>query len=91
METTPAPESVPGGFPSTNGVNGDKAGEKGEGEGEAEAPPVPPPHAPVDAEACKASGNKFYKAGQYERAIAEYTKGLSTSTTVESRHIVWMG
>lgn len=77
METTPAPESVPGGFPSTNGVNGEESGE--------DQAPAPPPHKSprspppqkeeVDAEACKAAGNKFYKAGQYERAIAEYTKG----------------
>lgn len=81
METTPAPESVPGGFPTTNGVNG--AGSSGEEE-QAPAPPphksprTPPPQKePVDAEACKAAGNKFYKAGQYEKAIAEYTKGMS--------------
>ena len=83
METTPAPEDVPGAFPTINGVNG--AGEEAEGE----EGPVPPPHrmqttspAPVeevvekvDAEACKAAGNKFYKAGQYGKAIEEYTKG----------------
>lgn len=83
METTPAPESVPGGFPNSNGisVNGDGYGD-GE-EGEAPAPPPhrsprspPPQKEEVDAEACKAAGNKFYKAGQYEKAIAEYTKGL---------------
>ena len=49
--------------------------------------PEPPPHKSpsngiageetptVDAEACKAAGNKFYKAGQYEKAIQEYTEG----------------
>ena len=77
METTPAPET-PGAFPQTNGVNGEKHSEE-------EARPVPPPHKTpaspppqkpeVDAEACKAAGNKFYKAQQYEKAIAEYTKG----------------
>ena len=77
METTPAPET-PGAFPQTNGVNGEKHSEE-------EARPVPPPHKTpaspppqkpeVDAEACKAAGNKFYKAQQYEKAIAEYSKG----------------
>ena len=75
METTPAPET-PGAFPQTNGVNGDHH------EAEEGAKPVPPPHRSpppeipaVDAEACKAAGNKFYKEKQYEKAIAEYTKG----------------
>lgn len=79
METTPAPET-PGAFPQTNGVNGEHHDEE-------EAVPVPPPHrtpaspppasekAAVDAEACKAAGNKFYKAKQYEKAIQEYSKG----------------
>ena len=68
METTPAPEENVAGV---NGVNGVQ-----------EEGPVPPPHRTptpqpeVDAEACKAAGNKFYKAGQYERAIEEYSKGL---------------
>ena len=75
METTPAPET-PGAFPQTNGVNGEhhEAGE--------DSKPVPPPHRSpppekpvVDAEACKAAGNKFYKDKQYEKAIEEYTKG----------------
>ena len=71
METTPAPEEN---VAAVNGVNGEQSGEEG---------PVPPPHRTptpqpeVDAEACKAAGNKFYKAGQYERAIEEYSKGLS--------------
>ena len=83
METTPAPEAPPGAFPMTNGVNRGQHKEEG---------PEPPPHGTpkspspqqepkpepkVDAEACKAAGNKFYKAGQYGKAIDEYTKGLS--------------
>jgi len=82
METTPAPESIPGGFPATNGVNGEQHSED-------EQAPQPPPHKSpkspppeaekVDPEACKAAGNKFYKAGQYDKAIAEYTKGVFAS------------
>jgi DnaJ homolog subfamily C member 7 len=45
-----------------------------------EKSPTPPPHrvppAPkVDPEACKAAGNKFFKAKDYDRAVQEYTKG----------------
>ena len=79
MEMTPAPED-----PAVNGVNGEQESDK---EYEDEEGPVPPPHRTptspspppevpkVDAEACKAAGNKCYKAGQYERAIEEYSKG----------------
>lgn len=79
---TPAPETTPGAFPQTNGMNGEKNG------GEADERPVPPPHrtptsSPEDAEAFKASGNKYYKAQQYDRAIEEYTKGVSLSTRLE--------
>lgn len=72
---TPSREA-PGAFPenddtATNGTNGHSE----------ERSPTPPPHkvAPppkVDPEACKAAGNKFFKAKDYERAIQEYTKGL---------------
>ena len=69
---------APGAFPepasdeSTNGTNGSIAHD--------ERSPTPPPHrvppAPkIDPEACKAAGNKFFKAKDYERAILEYTKG----------------
>ena len=80
METTPAPET-PGAFPMTNGDS--------EEHHEAESGPAPPLHRtptnpppepempPVDPEACKAAGNKLYKAGQYQQAIDEYTKGWS--------------
>jgi len=75
------PPSAPGAFPSSNGVNG----ENGDKENEA---PRPPPHRSstnsspkvpeptVDAEACKAAGNKFFKAKQYDKAVQEYTKGM---------------
>lgn len=42
--------------------------------------PEPVPAAPekpaVDAEACKITGNKFFKAKEYEKAIKEYSKGM---------------
>ena len=96
MEMTPAPEEN---VPLVNGVNGTESEED-------ESGPVPPPHRTptspspqpeqqpevpkVDAEACKAAGNKFYKAGSYERAIEEYSKGLSahgvSSTEVRLMH-----
>lgn len=73
---TPSREA-PGAFPeqsSDDGTNGTVNGSD-------ERSPTPPPHkAPpppkVDPEACKAAGNKFFKAKDYERAIAEYTKGI---------------
>ena len=81
METTPAPDT-----PETNGVNGTQSDhEVPEGsEGPRPPPhmtqksPSPQPEVPkVDAEACKAAGNKLYKAGKYSEAIEEYSKGLS--------------
>jgi DnaJ family protein C protein 7 len=74
METTPAPETE---APATASEN----------EHQQEQRPTPPPHRtksspppppelrPEEAEAFKAAGNKFYKAGQYGKAIDEYTKG----------------
>ena len=71
-------KTAPGAFPESangtvNGVNGEYGDEKS---------PTPPPHRvpmtekpTVDAEAAKAAGNKFFKAKDYLRAIAEYTKG----------------
>ncbi|KAF2091557.1 TPR-like protein [Saccharata proteae CBS 121410] len=71
---SPAPQSPPA--KQTNGhVNGS----------EKAAPPPPPhrtptsppPQAPaVDAEACKAAGNKHFKAKEYEKAIQEYSKAI---------------
>lgn len=77
VSSSPPPMS-PTMVPATNGVNGD-------------ASPMPPPHRvptkqspspppapappPVDAEAFKAAGNKYFKAGEYGMAIKEYTKG----------------
>lgn len=80
LPSTPSKEA-PGAFPgpstdddAANGTNGHLD----------ERSPTPPPHkvapAPkVDPEACKAAGNKYFKAKDYERAIQEYTKGASKS------------
>ena len=59
-----------------------------------EASPIPPPHKTpspppkptYDPEACKATGNKYFKAKDYTKAVQEYTKGeqstpLSTLVT----------
>jgi DnaJ family protein C protein 7 len=75
METTPAPETTA----TTNGTNGEHQTQ----EEERPTPPAhgkttpPPPREirPEDAEAFKATGNKFYKAGEYAKAIEEYTQG----------------
>lgn len=37
--------------------------------------PSPPPKPAYDPEACKAIGNKYFKAKDYTRAVQEYTKG----------------
>ncbi|GAB7339690.1 hypothetical protein MBLNU457_6266t1 [Dothideomycetes sp. NU457] len=72
--SSPATGSAPGAFPETNGTNGTHK------EDEAPAPPPhkssPPPKPEVDAEACKAAGNKFFKAREWEKAIQEYTKAV---------------
>ena len=70
---TPA-QTVSGAFPDiTNGTST-------EIDGMEDKSPTPPPHRSpvkpaVDAEACKAAGNKFFKAKDYMRAATEYTKG----------------
>jgi len=68
--------------PSVNGANGLNGNHS-----ENEAPRPPPHRTPTDtpkkseaelkqeAEAAKEEGNKFFKSKQYEKAIAEYTKG----------------
>lgn len=52
---------------------------------ETERSPTPPPHTvptdpakrPVDPEQFKLTGNKYFKAGEYQKAILEYSKGSS--------------
>ncbi|KAL2360753.1 hypothetical protein RJZ56_006361 [Blastomyces dermatitidis] len=66
----------------SNGVHSDTA----------ERSPTPPPHnvpsstpqptqPVVDAEACKLAGNKFFKAGDFQKAIQEYTKAVEAQPT----------
>lgn len=72
--------------PDTNGV--DDAEQNNDNE---EKSPTPPPHGVqpvVDAESFKLAGNKFFKAGDYSRAILEYTKGnhfCSVSPPLDNR------
>ena len=66
---------APGAFPN---------GDADQVNGHDEKSPTPPPHKtpappPVDPEACKAAGNKFFKAKDYDRAIQEYSKGQTTN------------
>lgn len=71
VDSTPAPADQSPSTPTRNGENGTNGTDEGKS-------PTPPPHRPqptVDAEACKAAGNKFFKAKDYKKAIAEYTKG----------------
>ena len=55
-----------------------------------ETSPVPPPHTvnpttspppkpAIDPEICKAVGNKYFKAKDYQKAIQEYSKGEDAS------------
>ena len=82
QESTPAPQSAPGAFPQTNG-DGHHA-EDSPAPPPHRTPTSPPPQPQqqqeeqkpaVDAEKCKETGNKFFKAKQYDKAIEEYTKG----------------
>lgn len=79
---TAASNNVPGSFPKVNGRRDSDDEESG---------PVPPPHRTptsppppetpkVDPEACKAAGNKFFKAKDYDKAIKEYTRGIFSSS-----------
>ncbi|GAD94995.1 DnaJ domain protein [Paecilomyces variotii No. 5] len=67
--STTAPVTSPSGE-TTNGANS----------AQEDRSPTPPPHrssppAP-DAESFKLAGNKFYKAGDYDRAVQEYNKAI---------------
>ena len=77
--------NVPGAFPQQNGkVNGEKKEDAAPRPPPHRTPTSPPPAknptsppapTPADAEAFKASGNKYFKAKDYANAIREYTKG----------------
>jgi DnaJ homolog subfamily C member 7 len=73
---------------------------------EVNSSPIPPPHRSsfdsasgqnndVDAEASKAAGNKFFKAGDYKKAISEYTKAIEAApqnaTYLSNRSAAYMG
>jgi DnaJ family protein C protein 7 len=53
---------------------------KNGGSGNEERSPTPPPHKSTgtsdEAESFKLAGNKFFKDGNYKRAIEEYNKGM---------------
>lgn len=48
--------------------------------------PSPPPKPAFDAEACKTTGNKYFKAKDFTKAIAEYTKAI----TVEPQSVTYL-
>jgi len=50
--------------------------------------PSPPPQPAFEPEECKALGNKYFKARDYTKAIAEYTKGMHAQST-RSEFYVW--
>jgi len=92
METTPAPEVPP---PASNGE--DQVMEDRPAPPPHRTPTSPPPQKqprPEDAEAFKAEGNRFYKAGSYGRAIDEYTKAIeadpSQPTYLSNRAAAYM-
>jgi len=43
----------------------------------------PPPKPTIDAEACKALGNKYFKAKDYSKALQEYSKCRLTGTLMK--------
>ena len=47
--------------------------------------PSPPPKPAYDPEACKATGNKYFKAKDYTRAAQEYTKGEDSRSVLQWR------
>lgn len=60
--------ATPSSTHQTNGVNGTSE----------ERSPTPPPHRSsptADADSFKLAGNKFFKDGDYSRAVQEYNKG----------------
>lgn len=71
--------NAPGAFPSSEQTNGDLREET--------QSPTPPPHRvntqpKLDPEAAKAAGNKFFKAKDYARAVAEYSKGKTVTQCI---------
>ena len=64
-------------------TNGMPSHEQEDGDGGPVPPPhktpSPPPKPAYDPEVCKATGNKYFKAKDFTRAIQEYTKGQESS------------
>ncbi|MCJ1351470.1 MAG: hypothetical protein MMC33_001454 [Icmadophila ericetorum] len=96
--SSPMP-TAPGFFSSPNGADDMN------GTSEETPSPVPPPHRTpaeppqpakptVDAEACKASGNKFFKMRMYDKAIEEYSKAIEAdpqnATYLSNRSAAYM-
>ena len=61
-----------------------------------ETSPIPPPHSTnpttspptkpaLDPEICKAVGNKFFKAKDYQKAIQEYSKGKDITSLLNAK------
>lgn len=79
------PSATNGVFNQTSGVNHVRAASnKANGDSGPLPPPhgsnpttSPPPKPALDPEACKAVGNKYFKAKDYAKAIQEYSKALS--------------
>lgn len=80
---------APGAFPKANASNGEEEAGPAppphriptspppQPQHQPQPPPQPQPQQPTaDAEACKVSGNKFFKAKDYAKAIMEYSKAI---------------
>jgi len=100
--SSPSPQSNrPSAFdvPSTNGIkpNGEPQvfGPAPPPHKTPTSPPAPPAPTLEDAEAFKATGNKLYKAGDYRKAIVEYTKAVeaqpSSPTYLNNRAAAYIG
>ena len=83
ISSSPPPMS-PASYPAPNGVNGEASPvpppHKTQAKPEPQPQPQPQPQPPSlvgEAEAFKAAGNKHFKAKDYTKAIAEYTRGTS--------------
>ena len=81
----------PGGYPVDEDTEmQDADAVNGHADTESENTPIPPPHKvqspppkpAIDPEVCKATGNKYFKAKDYPKAIAEYTKGKRLSSAI---------
>ena len=51
--------------------------------------PSPPPKPAYDPGVCKATGNKYFKAKDYTRAVQEYTKGWESPLDPNPHFASW--